>query len=107
MRVLDISGNQIAHLENLGAQEHLEELWASSNRLASFQEVERELKDKKELKTVYFEANPLQFNGPAVYRNKVKLALPQVVQIDASKSSSPVMLLPILTLGLAAYVRLV
>ncbi len=41
--------------------------------------------DKEELDTVYFEGNPLQREAMATYRNKVKLALPQVKQIDASK----------------------
>ncbi len=85
LRVLDISNNQISHLENLSHLKELEELWASSNRLADFREVERELADKEHLETVYFEMNPLQLSGPAVYRNKVRLALPQVKQIDASK----------------------
>jgi protein phosphatase 1 regulatory subunit 7 len=48
--------------------------------------VERELGGKKALTTVYFEGCPLQLRGPAVYRNKVRLALPQVLQIDASES---------------------
>lgn len=64
----------------------LEELWASYNQLADFGEVERVLKDKEGLTTVYFEGNPLQLRGPALYRNKVRLALPQVSQIDASTS---------------------
>lgn len=85
LRVLDISSNQISHLENIGHLKDLEELWASSNKLADFREVERELADKENLETVYFEMNPLQLSGPAVYRNKVRLALPQVKQIDASK----------------------
>lgn len=85
LRVLDISNNKISKLENLGPLTHLAEFWASSNQISSFQEVESELGDKKELETVYFEANPLQLRGPAVYRNKVRLALPQVQQIDASK----------------------
>lgn len=85
LRVLDISNNEIDHLENLSHLSHLEEFWASSNKLSSFEEVERELKDKEELATVYFEGNPLQLRSPAVYRNKVRLALPQVQQIDASK----------------------
>jgi protein phosphatase 1 regulatory subunit 7 len=87
LRVLDISNNQIVHLENIGHLTELEELWASSNQLSDFREVERELRDKEKLETVYFEMNPLQLAGPAVYRNKVKLALPQVKQIDASKSN--------------------
>jgi protein phosphatase 1 regulatory subunit 7 len=89
LRILDISNNQISKLENLSHLTHLEEFWASSNQLSSFQEVEQELRDKAELETVYFEGNPLQTQGPAVYRNKVRLALPQVQQIDASKLSFP------------------
>ena len=88
LRVLDISNNQIQHLTNLGSLEHLEELWASSNLISSFEEVERELADKKELNTVYFEMNPLQLKSPALYRNKIRLALPQIQQIDASTYST-------------------
>ncbi len=86
LRVLDISNNAISHLENLSHLSHLEELWASNCQIGDFAEVERELKGKGELTTVYFEGNPLQTKGPAVYRNKIRLALPQLKQIDASKS---------------------
>ena len=89
LRVLDISNNQISHLANLKHLIHLEELWASSNQLSSFDEVEKELADKKELSTVYFEMNPLQLESPALYRNKVRLALPQIQQIDASTLHIP------------------
>ncbi len=92
LRVLDISNNQISHLENIGHLKDLQELWASSNRISDFREVERELADKKSLETVYFEMNPLQLAGPAVYRNKVRLALPQVKQIDASKCPFPLIM---------------
>ncbi|KAM5470470.1 protein phosphatase regulatory subunit Sds22 [Microsporum ferrugineum] len=85
LRILDISNNKVSRLENLSHLPKLEELWASNNQLASFEEVERELKDKEELNTVYFEGNPLQKASPALYRNKVRLALPQIKQIDASK----------------------
>lgn len=84
LRVLDISNNQISHLANIGHLQDLEELWASSNKLSDFREVERELADKEHLETVYFEMNPLQLTAPAVYRNKIRLALPQVKQIDAT-----------------------
>ncbi|KAL2112734.1 hypothetical protein VUR80DRAFT_6616 [Thermomyces stellatus] len=84
LRILEISNNKITSLEGLGPLTELEELWASYNLLADFAEVERVLKDKKELSTVYFEGNPLQTRGPALYRNKVRLALPQVAQIDAT-----------------------
>ncbi|KAJ5278786.1 Leucine rich repeats (2 copies) [Penicillium angulare] len=84
LRVLDFSNNQVSHLEHLSTLKNLEEVWGSNNQLASFEEVERELKDKEKLETVYFEGNPLQTKGPAVYRNKVKLALPQISKIDAT-----------------------
>lgn len=89
LRVLDISNNRITSLQNIAHLADLEEFWASANGIADFRELERELKDKQKLETVYFEANPLQLQGPAVYRNKVRLLLPQVKQIDASKSLFP------------------
>ncbi|OCK82981.1 protein phosphatase 1 regulatory subunit [Lepidopterella palustris CBS 459.81] len=84
LRVIDISNNPIIHLTGLAELKHLEELWASYCQLGDFAEVERELSDKEELETVYFEGNPLQLRQPALYRNKVRLALPQVKQIDAT-----------------------
>jgi len=89
LRVLDISNNLISHLTNLKPLTNLEEVWASSNQISSFEEVEKELADKKELSTVYLEGNPLQTRSPALYRNKVHLALPQIKQIDASMLQSP------------------
>ncbi|KAF2084084.1 L domain-like protein [Saccharata proteae CBS 121410] len=84
LRVIDITGNPIAHLTDLDALEHLEEFWASYCQIESFEEVERELGNKNELETVYFEGNPLQLRQPALYRNKVRLALPGIKQIDAT-----------------------
>ncbi|KAK3984835.1 protein phosphatase [Cladorrhinum sp. PSN332] len=84
LRVLEISNNQISSLKGLGPLAELEELWASYNKIADLNEVERELKDKAALTTVYFEGNPLQLRAPALYRNKVRLALPQLKQIDAT-----------------------
>ncbi|KAL4942411.1 hypothetical protein BDV06DRAFT_163536 [Aspergillus oleicola] len=84
LHVLDFSNNQVSKLEHLSHLKELEELWASNNQLSNFNEVERELTDKENLKTVYFEGNPLQTNGPVVYRNKVRLAIPQIMQIDAT-----------------------
>ncbi|OJD36187.1 protein phosphatase pp1 regulatory subunit [Diplodia corticola] len=87
LRIIDITGNPIEHLTNLAGLTLLEEFWASYCQLADFAEIERELRDKENLETVYFEGNPLQTRQPALYRNKVRLALPQVKQIDASKYS--------------------
>jgi protein phosphatase 1 regulatory subunit 7 len=63
----------------------LEELWAANNQLSSLDEIERQLSDKRELITVYFEGNPLQRRDEVHYRRKVKLVLPQVLQLDASE----------------------
>ncbi|MCJ1439340.1 hypothetical protein MMC27_008732 [Xylographa pallens] len=84
LRVLDISNNKIANLTNMQHLDSLEELWASNNQLSSYIEVAEELADKRELTTVYFEGNPLQLQNPVLYRNKIRLALPQVKQIDAT-----------------------
>lgn len=84
LRVLDISNNQISKLENLSHLPHIEELWASNNKFSSFEEVEKELSGMEDLVTVYFEGNPLQREAATTYRNKVKLALPRVKQIDAT-----------------------
>ncbi|EKD12091.1 uncharacterized protein L3040_007377 [Drepanopeziza brunnea f. sp. 'multigermtubi'] len=84
LRVLDISNNQIASLRGLEGLAELEEVWASYNLVADFREVEEVLKGKGNLNTVYFEGCPLQLRAPALYRNKIRLALPQVMQIDAT-----------------------
>ena len=84
LRTLDVSNNRIAHLTNLRHLEQLEELWASSNLLDSFPEIERELGGMEGLHTVYFEHNPLQRNAGATYRNKLRLTLKAIKQIDAT-----------------------
>ena len=99
LRVLDVSNNQIASARGLAPLTKLEEFWASYNQFADLAEIERELRDKEKLTTVYFEGNPLEQRNPVLYRNKVRLALPQLKQIDASKfvfsprpSTSPTLL---------------
>lgn len=84
LRVLEISNNQITNLKALVPLLELEDVWASYNQISDFSDVEQALADKKALTTVYFEGNPLQLKSPALYRNKVKMALPQIQQIDAS-----------------------
>lgn len=52
-------------------------------QVADWAEVDK-LAHMKELETVYFERNPIQSHGPADYRRKLKLALPSLLQIDAT-----------------------
>lgn len=89
LHVVDVSSNPIEHLTGLETLEHLQEFWASNCQLSDFNEIEKQLKDKKELETVYFEGNPLQKAQPVLYRNKVRLALPQIRQIDATYVQQP------------------
>jgi protein phosphatase 1 regulatory subunit 7 len=84
LRVIDISANPIDHLTGFETLKNLEELWASWCKLENFLEVEKQLGDKENLETVYFEGNPLQIKNPVLYRNKIRLALPKVKQIDAT-----------------------
>jgi len=87
LHIIDVSSNPITSLRGLETHKEIEEVWASNCQLGSFEEVEEVLADKTDLTTVYFEGNPLQLRQPVLYRNKVKLALPNIKQIDASKFS--------------------
>ncbi|KAK5697617.1 protein phosphatase regulatory subunit Sds22 [Elasticomyces elasticus] len=85
LEILDFQTNPISSLAGLEGLAELENLWASNCQIADFKEIEAVLKDKNKLEEVYFEGNPVQKSGPVLYRNKVRLALPQVVKIDAGK----------------------
>ena len=84
LRTLDISSNRITNLTNVRHLEQLEEFWANNNLLESFQEIEQELGGLEGLHTVYFEHNPLQKTAGATYRNKIRLCLKAIKQIDAT-----------------------
>ncbi|OQN97971.1 hypothetical protein B0A48_16276 [Cryoendolithus antarcticus] len=83
LQILDFQTNPISSLAGLEGLSELENLWASNCEVESFAEIERALKDKAKLEEVYFEGCPVQKMGPVMYRNKVRLALPQVKKIDA------------------------
>ncbi|ORX71767.1 L domain-like protein [Linderina pennispora] len=113
LRILSIQSNRITKLEGLEDLERLEELylrlenntkltildeisgikhlpvledlWASGNRLESFQNIEDECAPIQSLRTVYFEFSPLQTSQPTAYRRKLMLMLPQITQIDATE----------------------
>ncbi|TKA64348.1 hypothetical protein B0A55_09549 [Friedmanniomyces simplex] len=84
LEILDFQTNPISSLAGLEGLRELENLWASNCQIQDFREIERLLRDKEKLEEVYFEGNPVQKQGPVLYRNKVRLALPQVVKIDAA-----------------------
>lgn len=84
LRVLDISNNRVEQLRGLKHLHKLEELWASYNHINDFKEIESELSDLEFLNTVYFEGNPVQKNNEVTYRNKLKIILTHLKQIDAT-----------------------
>ncbi|KAI7298734.1 L domain-like protein, partial [Hortaea werneckii] len=86
LEILDFQSNPISSLAGLEDMPELENVWASNCQVSDFREIERVLRDKEKLEEVYFEGNPVQRSGPVLYRNKVRLALPQVTKIDAGKS---------------------
>ncbi|KAJ2844674.1 Protein phosphatase 1 regulatory subunit 7, partial [Coemansia brasiliensis] len=75
LTILDVTSNQLTQLANIGHLQHLEDLWASGNQLDSFENIEAECAPLLQLRTVYFEFNPLQRAQPANYRRKLILAL--------------------------------
>ena len=84
LAIIDISSNPITSIAGLKPLTELEELWASDCNIDSFVDIEQELRGKSRLTTVYFEGNPIQTMQRPLYRNKVKIALPQVKQVDAT-----------------------
>ncbi|RUP44130.1 protein phosphatase 1 regulatory subunit 7 [Jimgerdemannia flammicorona] len=94
---LELGANRIRVIEGLDTLVNLEQLWlgknkitkleANNNLLSSFEELEQQLADKRHLSTVYLEGNPMQRDNQPTYRTKVKLAVPQVKQIDATRLS--------------------
>ncbi|KAM0716722.1 hypothetical protein Q7P37_008167 [Cladosporium fusiforme] len=84
LEILDFQSNPISSLAGLEELKALENVWASNCEVADFREIERALRDKEKLEEVYFEGNPVQKREPVLYRNKLRLALPQVGKIDAS-----------------------
>ncbi|KAJ2671962.1 Protein phosphatase 1 regulatory subunit 7, partial [Coemansia sp. RSA 1085] len=84
LTILDITSNRLTRLANIGHLQHLEDLWASGNQLDSFENIEAECAPLSQLRTVYFEFNPLQRAQPANYRRKLMMSLPQITQIDAT-----------------------
>lgn len=86
MTIVDIANNALTKIENLSHLPVLEEFWANNNQFDNecYKQVEEELGKIKTLETVYLEGNPMQLNNKATYRNKIRLALPHIKQIDAT-----------------------
>lgn len=86
LNTIDIANNLISRIENLSHLPNLEEFWANNNQFDNdcYDQIEKELGTIKTLETVYLEGNPMQLKNRATYRNKIKLSLPNIKQIDAT-----------------------
>ncbi|KAG9011095.1 hypothetical protein FRB94_009238 [Tulasnella sp. JGI-2019a] len=84
LETIDAGNNRIPALENLSHLKSLEELWMNDNNIPNLHDLDSQLASTSTLKTIYLEGNPCQRNDMGGYRRKIILALPQVVQIDAT-----------------------
>jgi protein phosphatase 1 regulatory subunit 7 len=57
---------------------------ANNNLIPNLRALDAQLAPISTLQTVYLEHNPCQTNDPGGYRRKVILALPQIIQVDAT-----------------------
>jgi len=80
LRILDLSTNQINHLENLFTLLNMEELWFNQNQLSTWEDL-KQLQNSKKITCVYFEGNPIEKDPQ--YRNKLIAYIPNLTQIDA------------------------
>ncbi|PWZ00805.1 WD40 repeat-like protein [Testicularia cyperi] len=87
LTTLDVGANMIEKIENIEHLSQLEEFWANDNKIANLNDLDRQLGPNKmpNLETVYLEGNPAQRTEGPAYRRKVKLLLPQLKQIDATR----------------------
>ncbi|KAG8888913.1 hypothetical protein FRB98_006455 [Tulasnella sp. 332] len=84
LETLDVGSNRIPALENLSHLKSLEELWMNDNKIPNLHDLDSQLAAISTLKTIYLEGNPCQRDDMAGYKRKIILALPQVIQIDAT-----------------------
>lgn len=84
-----MASNRIERIENVSHLVEMEEFWFNDNQIENWDDL-KQLEPMKKLVTVYLERNPLYYDSsnPSQicpnYRRKIKLALPQVQQIDAT-----------------------
>ncbi|CCE61734.1 hypothetical protein TPHA_0B00620 [Tetrapisispora phaffii CBS 4417] len=86
LTTLDITSNKITEISNLSHLTELTDLWASFNKIdQSFESLGEELKNCKQLDTIYLEGNPIQLRNETSYRRKLVLNLgPSLQKIDAT-----------------------
>jgi protein phosphatase 1 regulatory subunit 7 len=82
--ILDLAYNKISFIgQDLSSLQNLGDLWMNHNALEDILDIEHSLKLIPKLDTLYLEGNPLQKALGLHYRKKIKLAVPQLCQLDA------------------------
>ncbi|KAI5982031.1 hypothetical protein EDC04DRAFT_3151076 [Pisolithus marmoratus] len=84
LKMLDVGSNFIPAIENVSHLTSLEDLWLGGNKIPDLHALEPQLRHISTLETIYLEANPCQRSEGASYMRKIRLALPQLTQIDAT-----------------------
>lgn len=84
LKMLDVGSNFIPAIENVSHLTSLEDLWLGGNKIPDLQTLEPQLRHISTLQTIYLEGNPCQKNEGTSYMRKIRLALPQLTQIDAT-----------------------
>ncbi|KAF7970841.1 hypothetical protein HWV62_22798 [Athelia sp. TMB] len=102
LKTLDLGSNFVPELENIAHLKCLEELWVrlifagqfhgsivnpsqlNNNKITTLLTLEPQLHAASALETIYLEGNPVQETEGGNYRRKIKMALPQLSQIDAT-----------------------
>ena len=89
MQILDLAYNFIQTIDNISHLSNLEEFWFNDNKVSEWNQIEK-LTELKSLRTLYMERNPIYFTDSTRtkhdpnYRRKIKLALPNLRQLDAN-----------------------
>ncbi|KZP31664.1 L domain-like protein [Athelia psychrophila] len=84
LKTLDLGSNFVPDVENIVHLTRLEEVWLNNNKITTLQTLEPQLRTATALETIYLEGNPVQESEGGNYRRKIKMALPQLSQIDAT-----------------------
>jgi len=80
LTTLELANNRISSLSGLERLVNVDDFWFNGNKVVDWNEVDK-LGSMTKLQTVYFEQNPIYKDTS--YRTKMKLALPNLIQIDA------------------------
>jgi len=81
LKILDLAGNFIQHVENVEKLGQLEDFWFNDNKkFENLDEIDKFANST--LSTIYLYGTPACKNAGTAYRSRVKALLPSIQQID-------------------------